>query len=171
MDDENVNPGDCRTPTLADLVALCRRLNEQGARYLVVGGFAIIQHGYMRTTGDIDLLLDGAMENQQLVRRAMESLPEKAILELGPDEDFRDWVVVRVADEVLVDLMIAACGIEYPEAVLEAQVFDIDGVPIPFASPKLLLRMKQTHRSKDEEDRIFLHHKIAEEEGRAKPDR
>ena len=112
MDDENVNPGDCRTPTLADLVALCRRLNEQGARYLVVGGFAIIQHGYMRTTGAIDLLLDGAMDNQQLVRRAMESLPEKTILELGPDEDFRDWVVVRVADEVLVDLMIAACGIE-----------------------------------------------------------
>jgi len=32
MDDENVNPGDCRTPTLADLVALCRRLNEQSAR-------------------------------------------------------------------------------------------------------------------------------------------
>ena len=97
----------------------------------------------------------------------MESLPEKAILELGPDEDFRDWVVVRVADEVLVDLMIAACGIEYPEAVREVQVFDIDGVPIPFASPKLLLRMKQTHRAKDEEDRIFLQHKIAQEEGRA----
>ena len=167
MDDENVNPGDCRTPTLADLVALCRGLNQQGARYMVVGGFAIIQHGYMRTTGDIDILLDGAMDNQQLVRRAMESLPEKAILELGPDEDFRDWVVVRVADEVLVDLMIAACGIEYAEAVREAQVFDINGVPIPFASPKLLLRMKQTYRAKDEEDRIFLQHKIAEEEGRA----
>ena len=167
MDDENVNPAECRTPTLADLVALCRRLNEQGARYLVVGGFAIIQHGYMRTTGAIDLLLDGAMDNQQLVRRAMASLPEKAILELGPEEDFRDWVVVRVADEVLVDLMIAACGIEYPEAMREAQVFDIDGVPIPFASPKLLLRMKQTYRAKDEEDRIFLQHKIAQEEGRA----
>lgn len=166
MDDENVNPAECRTPTLADLVALCRRLNEHGARYLVVGGFAIIQHGYMRTTGDIDLLLDGAMDNQQLVRRAMASLPEKAILELGPEEDFRDWVVVRVADEVLVDLMIAACGIEYPEAMREAQVFTIDGVPIPFASPKLLLRMKQTYRAKDEEDRIFLQHKIAQEEGR-----
>ena len=169
MDDENVNPGDCRTPTLADLVALCRHLNEQSARYLVVGGFAIIQHGYMRTTGDIDILLDGAMDNQLLVRRAMESLPEKAILELGPDEDFRDWVVVRVADEVLVDLMIAACGIEYPEALLEAQTFILNGVPIPFASPKLLLRMKQTHRAKDEEDRIFLHYKIAQEEGRAEP--
>lgn len=121
----------------------------------------------MRTTGDIGILLDGAMDNQRLVRRAMEFLPEKAILELGPDEDLRDWVVVRVADEVLVDLMIAACGIQYPEAVCEVQVFDIDGVPIPFASPKLLLRMKQTHRAKDEEDRIFLQHKIAQEEGRA----
>ena len=38
MDDEDVNPAACRTPTLADLVALCLRLNEQGTRYLVVGG-------------------------------------------------------------------------------------------------------------------------------------
>ena len=32
----------------------------------------------------------------------------------------------------------------------------IKGVPIPFASPALLLRMKQTHREKDALDRQFL---------------
>jgi hypothetical protein len=37
----------------------------------------------------------------------------------------------------------------------------IDGVPIPFASTKLLLRTKQTHRDKDVEDRLFLQQKIA----------
>ncbi|MBC8002796.1 MAG: hypothetical protein H7X97_09435 [Opitutaceae bacterium] len=167
MDDEDVNPAECRTPLVADLVALCRELNATGSRYLIIGGFAVIQYGYIRTTGDIDVLLDGDMENQKAVRRAMESLPDKAILELGPEEDFREWVVVRVADEVLVDLMIAACGIEYAEASREIRVIDIDGVPIPFASPKLLLRMKQTYRAKDEEDRIFLQYKIAQEEGRA----
>ena len=47
---------------------------------------------------------------------------------------------------------------------------EVHGVPIPFASPQLLLRMKQTHREKDAEDRIFLHRKIAEMEGRAVPE-
>ena len=30
------------------------------------------------------------------------------------------------------------------------------GVAIPFVSPRVLLRMKQTYRSKDELDRAFL---------------
>lgn len=167
MADENVNPAGSRSPTLADLAALCRRLNAEGARYVVIGGFAIIQHGYYRTTGDIDLLIEDSLENQCRVREALKSLPDQAILELGAEEDMRDWLVLRVSDEVLVDVMTAACGIKYNETAGEVQIFDIEGVSIPFASPRLLLRMKQTRRASDEEDRIFLHRKIAEEEGRA----
>lgn len=33
---------------------------------------------------------------------------------------------------------------------------EIDGVPIPFASPQTLWRMKQTVRDKDIPDRLFL---------------
>ncbi|MDQ3622135.1 MAG: hypothetical protein M3463_06560 [Verrucomicrobiota bacterium] len=163
MADENVNPAASRAPTLADLVALCRRLNAEGARYMVIGGFAIIQHGFYRTTADIDLLIDDSLDNQRRVREALKSLPERAILELGEDEDLRDWVVLRVADEVLVDVMTSACAIKYSEAAAEVQIFNIHGVDIPFASPRLLLRMKQTHRARDEEDRIFLYRKIAQE--------
>ena len=167
MDDENANAAEGRAPEVADLVLICRRLNELGAKYLVVGGFAVIQAGFPRATMDIDLLVESSLANQARVRTGLEILPEKAILELGPDEDLRDWVVLRVADEVVVDVMLSACGIPYEETLEDQRIFDIDGVPIPFASPKLLLRMKQTHRAKDEEDRIFLQHKIAQEEGRA----
>ena len=62
--------------------------------------------GLVRVTEDIDLLIDGSVENQQLVRVALRILPERAIDELGPDEDLREWVVVRVNDEITVDLMI-----------------------------------------------------------------
>lgn len=163
MENELPNPG--RIPKENDLVALCRALNACGARYLIVGGFAVIHHGYLRATEDIDLLLDGALENQARVKQALETLPDKAILELG-DDDIRDYTVVRVSDEILVDLMISACGIAYDEASQEMEVVEIQGVPIPFANPRLLLRMKQTHREKDAEDRVFLHRKIAELEGR-----
>ena len=46
-----------RVPTLGDLLFLCRKLNEAGAKYIVIGGWAVIQHGYGRTTEDIDDLL------------------------------------------------------------------------------------------------------------------
>lgn len=47
-----------RAPELEDLVELCRRLNEADARYLLIGGFAVILHGFVRGTKDIDLLVD-----------------------------------------------------------------------------------------------------------------
>ncbi|MDZ4288161.1 MAG: hypothetical protein U0984_09390, partial [Prosthecobacter sp.] len=53
-----------RAPTEGDLAGICRLLNEAGARYLVLGGFAIIYSGYGRTTGDVDLLIDTELENE-----------------------------------------------------------------------------------------------------------
>ncbi|PYI89605.1 MAG: hypothetical protein DME26_00810 [Verrucomicrobia bacterium] len=162
MADENAHPLESRIPLPDDLVKVCREMNARGAKYMVVGGFAVIQHGYLRNTGDIDLLIDDSLENQTRIKRALEVLPDKAVRELG-DDDLRNYVVVRVCDEVVVDLMTMACGINYQEAEPETQIFTIDGVPIPFASAKLLLRTKQTHRDKDAEDRLFLEQKIARE--------
>ena len=88
-------------------------------------------------------------------------MPDKAIRELG-DEDFRDYIVVRVSDEILVDIMTAACGVEYEEASRGIEWAYFEGVAIPFATPELLLRLKQTCRGSDVADRIFLHRRIAE---------
>jgi len=159
MDSKDANPPDSRPPTLDDLLLLCRSLNAAGARYLVVGGFAVMQHGFTRATEDIDLLVESSPENQVKVKKGLEALPDKAVLELAED-DLRNWVVVRVADEIVVDLMLAACGIGYEEASREIETVSIQGVPIPFASLDLLLRMKQTHREKDALDRMFLERKI-----------
>jgi hypothetical protein len=45
-----------RAPGQVDLARLARELNAHGARYLVIGGMAIIQLGLIRATEDIDLL-------------------------------------------------------------------------------------------------------------------
>ena len=42
-----------REPSVEDLVDLCRHLNAAGARYVVVGGFAVRAAGYDRRTMDI----------------------------------------------------------------------------------------------------------------------
>ena len=45
-------------PTLQQAFdALVSTLNERGVRYAIVGGLAIIQHGRVRTTDDIDAIL------------------------------------------------------------------------------------------------------------------
>ena len=148
-----------RTPEQSDLVKLCAALNAQGANYIVVGGMAVVQQGFLRATEDIGLLLENSRQNQARVRKALEVLPDKAVREMSED-DLDAYGVVRVADEIVVDLMLSACGIGYDDAIDEVESVAIQGVPIPFASAKLLLRMKQTYRDKDIPDRIFLQEKL-----------
>ncbi len=48
---------------LASVEALFSALDEAGVRYLVVGGLAVVAHGYVRYTADIDLVLDMSPQN------------------------------------------------------------------------------------------------------------
>ena len=148
-----------RSPEDDDLVRLCAALNAEAARYLVVGGIAMNQHGMLRATADIDLLLEASRENQKRVLKALEVFPDKAVREVE-ENDLDDYIVVRVADEIVVDLMLSACGVTYDDAANEIEVREMQGVAIPFASAKLLLRTKQTYRDKDIPDRIFLEEKL-----------
>jgi hypothetical protein len=148
---------DCsaRAPEPDDVVRICRALNESGARYLLIGGFALIAHGAGRFTKDIDLLVDDALDNIARVKRALSVLPDNAAAEVA-DDDVQRHVVVRVADEVIVDLMGRACGLSYAEAARDAETLERDGVRIPLASPTTLIRTKDTHRPQDAIDRAFL---------------
>ena len=149
------DPRPPRIPESSDLVALCRALNAREARYVVIGGLAMAHQGLVRATEDVDLLIERSRENQRRVRDALECLPDKAVREMT-DDDLDNFVVVRVADEIVVDLMLAACGLTFAEAIGEIEFAEIEGVRIPFASKKLLWRLKQGWREKDQLDRHWL---------------
>lgn len=159
MDVENDQPEkglESREPSVEDLVALCGELNKRGARYVVVGGFAIRGAGYIRATMDIDLVIDCSLANEAKVYDALRTLPDRAVDQLDPG-DVEKFTVVRVADEIVVDLMKSASGIDYDMAVGGVVMREVGGVLIPFASPELLWRMKRTtHREKDGLDLLFL---------------
>lgn len=59
---------------LRSVETIIRRLNEAGVRYVVVGGLAVVIHGYQRFTSDVDLMLDLSEDN---VRRALEVLKDE----------------------------------------------------------------------------------------------
>ncbi len=123
---------------------------------------AIIAAGLARTTVDVDLIVAADPENEAKVFSALSTLPDNAVRELQPGE-LQQYNVIRVGDEILVDLMRSAGGIDYAEAAKDVVVREVDGVPIPFASPRLLWRMKAvTHRAKDAGDLVFLRQWFAE---------
>lgn len=145
-----------RPPEQQDLADLCRTLNGLGARYLIIGGFAVIHAGYPRFTADLDLIIALDPENESRVYEALRSLPDRAVDELDPG-DVAKYTVVRINDEITVDLMGSAAGIDYEEASKDIVIRRIGDVDVPFASPRLLWRMKKsTHREKDAADLLFL---------------
>ena len=161
--DDAADRGYSRAPELEDLVAICRSLNKEGVRYLLIGGFAVILHGLVRTTKDIDLLIDPSEENIRRLKRALGTLPDNAVA-LIADDDVRKYRVVRVADEVVVDLMAEACGISYDEAFAAGvEHRQLSDVTIPIAKKEVLIRMKDTIRDSDKSDVGFLRGLIEEE--------
>jgi hypothetical protein len=148
-------PAYARAPEPDDLIRLCRALNDAGARYVLIGGFAVIAHGAARFTKDIDLLVDDAPENVARVKRAMAVLADNVAAEVA-DTDLREFVVVRVADEIVVDLMGRACGLSYADVVADAESRQLEGVAVRVASPATLIRTRHTPRPQDAFDRAFL---------------
>lgn len=151
-----------RAPEFEDLILLCRLLNEAGVRYILIGGFAVILHGFVRGTQDIDLLIDSSEENVRRIKKALASLPDNAI-SLIKDNEIEKYSVVRIADEFVIDLMEKACGINYVDASKSIEFREIEGVKIPIPKKELLIRMKKTIRPSDKTDVNFLKVLIEEE--------
>ena len=153
--DQDGDVPEVRPPTLDDVRRICRALEEAGARYVLIGGFAVILHGGLRTTKDIDLLVDPAPENVERLKQALSILEDRAGEDVGPD-DLERYTVVRVADEVMVDLLASACGVTWSEARPVARRVDLDGVPVVVADRETLIRTKRTVRPSDAADRAWL---------------
>lgn len=158
MDDQDA-AAYARAPEPEDLVRICHALNTAGARYVLIGGFAVLAHGASRFTKDIDFLVDDAPENIARVKQGLAILADNAAIEVA-DTDVRDHTVVRVIDEVIVDLLGRACGLSYADVAADMEWHDMAGVRVPVASPTALVRTKDTFRPQDAIDRSFLQHVI-----------
>src|SRR3990167_4623761 len=151
-----------RTPVLEDVISICDSLNKAGVKYIVIGGIAVIFHGFGRGTKDIDLLVETSDENVRRIKKALSILPDNAISQIKDDE-VRQYSVLRVADEVVIDLMAKACGIDYQEAEQGIEWRNLQGVKIPIVNKKFLIKMKNTIRPSDKMDVDFLKAEIEAE--------
>ena len=151
-----------RIPTLEDLVTLCRQLNTYEVKYVIIGGFAIIRFGYIRATGDIDLLVENSPDNVERIRRALSYLPDGEAHKIR-DNDLDQYRVVRVSGEITVDLLGRARDVTYPDASGHIQNDEIEGVRIPYLRPELPIKTKNGIRPKDVQDRNFLRRLIEQE--------
>ncbi len=138
------------------LESLFRDLNDRGGRYVVVGGLAVVLHGHLRATGDVDLVVDLAREQVDRTLAALEGAGFKPYVP-GASGEFADpakraaWAREKGMLEFslrppsgvpMVDLLL-----EYPMAFDQmwdrSVVVTLRGVPVRIASIDDLIALKR----------------------------
>src|SRR6478672_9614846 len=137
------------------LLHVCQLLNQAGAKYLICGAQACILHGLVRTTEDVDILVEATEENCQRVINGLARMQDGAARELTPI-DILENVVVKIADEVEVDVSTRAWKIGYGDAAPGAVQTVVQGVTIPYLGLNDLIASKETYREQDAIDRLRL---------------
>lgn len=139
------------------VLRLLARLDEEGVRYILVGGYAVRLNGFLRNTEDVDLLLPRSRENGERVIRALGFL--ESAKELDPawfEPPAEEPENIRVADDLLIDLLFAANGETWESLQPHVATTSIEGVRVVTLDIEGLLRTKTTFRDKDRIDREAL---------------
>jgi hypothetical protein len=133
------------------VAALCRLLNAEDARYLLVGASAMQLWGSTRATRDIDILIEPTLENAERVLAALAQLPFRVAEEYTPAELIAR-VVTMIGDTPNVDVFTRAWNLRWPEASASVVVFEVDGFDVPTVTIPNLIASKRTGRLQDTAD-------------------
>jgi hypothetical protein len=138
-------------------------LHTHGVRYLIVGGEAVILHGHVRLTGDVDFFFSNDQDNIVRVFSVLDEFWDGDVPGLeGPEDLSLAWTVVQFGlPPNRIDLINSIDGIEFAEAWpgrVEAVLVTTDGdVPLLFIGLEELARNKRaTGRPKDLDDLSYL---------------
>jgi hypothetical protein len=135
------------------LSALC----EAGVEFLVVGGYAVIAHGYPRATGDIDIWVRPTAENARRVMSALRSFgaPLADLTEqdlVTPGLIFQIGVVPS-----RIDIITEIDGVTFGDAWATRMTAVVEGRDVPVLGREALLRNKKASgRTKDLLDARWL---------------
>jgi len=137
----------------SDFREFLKLLNVHGVEYLLIGGYAVIYHGYPRATQDLDIWIAIHPEN---AKRVVETLQDFGFAspELTPGLFLKDDSIVRMGmPPIRLEITTKISGIDFEKTYPNRVVDEMDGVPVNIISLKDLRRNKQASgRHKDLND-------------------
>jgi predicted nucleotidyltransferase len=136
---------------------VAKKAAQVGTPFLVIGGYAVLAHGYVRATDDLDLLVSSAR------RAEWEGL--LAGLEMSVKNDTPTFMQFKPKDESVmdVDLMFVSKEV-FDKLATESQDAEVDGVRVKSVSLLHLIALKchalqhskSLRRLKDMDDLVQL---------------
>ncbi len=139
-----------------DFLEFIQALNNHEVEYLLVGGYAVILHGYTRTTGDMDIWVNLTKGNYSKLVKAFREfgMPVFDMTEENFLDTSRFDVFTFGASPVSIDIMTRVKGLAFEEAFPKATLIELDkGLPVRLIGLEDLLKAKRASgRAKDFDD-------------------
>lgn len=146
-----------------------KALNRRRVKYAVAGGVAVVIHGYVRVTVDLDIIIDGSSDNIKKLFAVLDHLGYRPRIPVTAEE-FKDpkkraeWrekkhmkafpFFHRKNPLKMIDILIHKMN---HFSKMKRVVFNMDGIKVPTVSLEDLKHMKmEAGRPKDELDLEFI---------------
>lgn len=146
-----------------DTQDLIRRLSDHKVRYLIVGGMAVIYHGYARLTGDVDFLIEPTKANAFRAYRALLEFWGGSIPFVhGPADLLAKGAIIQFGTRPnRIDFMSSITGVTFKEAWagrIREKIQTRDGeYPLPIIGIAALEKNKRAlGRHKDLDDLLYI---------------
>jgi Nucleotidyltransferase of unknown function (DUF6036) len=127
----------------SDFTDLLRLFNDNNVKYLVVGGYAIIQYAEPRFTKDLDLWISTDVSNAIAAYQALKSFgaPLAGLSEADFSED--GYFYQMGVPPIRVDILMGIPGGDFEKAWQNRNEVDFDGLLVPFISKQDLIATKR----------------------------
>ena len=135
-----------------DFQDFIQSLNINKVEYILVGGYAVILHGYIRSTGDMDVWINKTTENYCKLKDALRLFGAPMFSEnefLG--NTFNVWGFGKEPNRI--EIMSEVKGLQFDKVYANSKTYQHENFTIRFIKLKDLLKAKKAAgRFKDKND-------------------
>jgi len=131
---------------------LLAKLARAEVKFIIVGGVAVALNGFIRTTEDVDILIESSAENVQRLLDALSNFGEGCASELSPADFSNSEGAVRIIEDFPLYVFTVIRGKRYPDLIASTKSTRIDDVNVRYLDAEALIALKTD--SQRDQDRI-----------------
>ncbi len=117
-------------------------LSQHGVKYLLVGGLAVALCGFVRTTLDVDILVQADEENILRLLERLEHFGEGSARALTPTDFTLEEGSIRIVEDFPLDVFTIMSGHTYENLLPLSAIHPIDDVEIVYLNAEGLIKLK-----------------------------
>jgi len=133
---------------------LLAKLARADVKFIIVGGVAVALNGFLRTTEDVDILIESSADNVRRLLDALGDFGEGHARELSPTDFSDSEGAIRIIEDFPLDVFTIIRSNRYTDLVGATKSTRIGDVDVRYLSADALIAFKRD--SQRDQDRIDI---------------